>query len=48
MEVIPTPTGSTLRIMYLAPGEGDLTELEPLFREAARDAVRRLAAILES
>lgn len=47
MQVLPTEDGSTLRILYDEPGEGDPAELEPLFRDAARSALDRLAALLE-
>ena len=48
MEVLPRGTGSTLRILYQEPGTGDKAELEPLFRGAARDALRRLSDLLEA
>lgn len=47
MQVEPADGGSTLRIMYNEPEEGDPAELEPLFRQAAQDALRRLAALLD-
>ena len=48
MQVEADESGSTLRILYLTPQDGDPNELEPLFRGAARDALQRLAAILEN
>jgi len=48
MQIVPNGAGSTVRVMYGEPEEGDRTELEPLFREAARDALNRLASILDA
>ena len=48
MQIIPRDNGSTIRIMYDEPLEGDPAELEGLFRGAAQDALRRLGAILEA
>ena len=48
MQVIPTETGATLRIMYGEPEAGDPHELEPLFRGTAQNALRRLVALLEN
>lgn len=48
MQIIPTDFGSTLRILYDEPAEGDPEQLEELFREAARDALGRLAFLLDS
>ena len=47
MQILPAGEGSQIRIMYDEPREGDKDELEPLFREAAQDALRRLAMLLE-
>jgi hypothetical protein len=47
MQILPRGNGSLLQVMYDPPKEGDPEELEPLFREAAQRALRRLAAILE-
>lgn len=47
MQILPAGEGSQIRIMYDEPREGDKDELEPLFRRAAQDALRRLAALLE-
>ena len=47
MQFLPEGEGSLIRIMYFEPVEGDKDELEPLFRGAAQDALRRLAALLE-
>jgi hypothetical protein len=47
MQILPAGEGSQIRIMYDEPQAGDKAELEPLFREAAQDALGRLAAILE-
>lgn len=48
MQIVPTGAGSTIRILYDEPLDGDPGELEDLFRGAARDALRRLAKILET
>ncbi len=48
MQIVPTDTGSTIRIMYDEPLEGDPAQLEDLFRGAARDALDRLGTILEA
>jgi hypothetical protein len=47
MRILPIDYGSRIEIMYQPPKEGEPEELEPLFRDAAKDALRRLAAILE-
>lgn len=48
MQITLTDSGSTIRIMYDEPLEGDPVELEDLFRGAAQDALRRLGEILEA
>jgi hypothetical protein len=48
MRIQPQGDGSQIQIMYGEPRLGDKEELEPLFRDAARDALHRLAAILET
>ncbi len=47
MQFLPSADGTLIRIMYQEPGLGDKDELEPLFREAAQDALSRLAEILK-
>lgn len=47
VQSLPTEGGSTLRIMYQEPKTDDIEEVEPLFRQAARDALSRLAGPLE-
>ena len=47
MRILPNGDGSLIQIMYGPPKEGDPVDLEPLFRAAAQDALRRLGAILE-
>lgn len=46
MKVLPQGQGSRIQILYGAPGQGEAGELEPLFREAARSALARLAELL--
>ncbi|MDX1416216.1 MAG: DUF2652 domain-containing protein [Candidatus Promineifilaceae bacterium] len=48
MQFLPAREGTEIRILFGEPGEGEKAELEPLFREAAQDALRRLADILKN
>lgn len=48
MQILAKDSGSTIRVMYGEPQVGDKDELEPLFRGASRDALARLAEMLES
>jgi hypothetical protein len=47
MQILPAGEGSQIRIMYDEPRDGNKDELEPMFREAAQDALRRLAGLLD-
>lgn len=47
MQFLADGEGTQIRIMYDEPQEGEKEELEPLFRAAAQDALRRLVALLE-
>ncbi len=47
MQFVPSGSGTTIRIFYQEPREGDPEELEPLFRQAAREALDRLGEILK-
>ena len=47
MQFVPSSGGTTVRIMYDEPVEGDKDEIEPLFRSAARDALDRLGKLLD-
>ena len=47
MQVEPLDQGSRLRIMYDRPDHDDPDEVEPLFRQAAKDSLARLAVILD-
>ena len=47
MEVLPSDTGSTLRVMYDEPKVENPAELESLFRDAAKVALQTLAKRLD-
>jgi hypothetical protein len=47
MQILRAGEGSRIQVMYDEPLEGDKEELEPLFRGASQDALRRLGALLE-
>lgn len=47
MQFIPGDRGTTMRIMYDTPEYPDPDEVEPLFRQAANEALERLAGLLE-
>lgn len=47
MQFVPGEDSTTLRIMYDEPEYPDPDEVEPLFRQAAEEALERLAGLLE-
>lgn len=47
MQFVPTEQGTRIRILYGEPESGEKEELEGLFRGAAREALGRLANLLE-